>query len=152
MWFPTNWQTIPGSFPNQTALDAFAFGLLNLPATTFTSTSYPRFNGTRAIVTNVSASVSTPSMLPGTESSQAAVVVAVDLSDAVPYPKVVQQAIDVQALASSDLTPPTITLQVPGSGRPAGRQQAPATCLLLTWHIMLCVSMAAKARLGWWGG
>ena len=113
VWFPTDWQAIAGTFPNQTALDAFAFGLLNLPAATFAVATFPKFDTKTAVVSNFSASVTTPSMLPPDPSSSKAnvKVLDVDLSRAGPN-VVVQNVIDVRVLAQNDTTPPRITIEV----------------------------------------
>jgi hypothetical protein len=49
-WFPQNWKTIPGSFPDTTLLEDWVSMLLKLPSVALQSSQYPTLNLTNARV------------------------------------------------------------------------------------------------------
>ncbi|KAG2451339.1 hypothetical protein HYH02_003943 [Chlamydomonas schloesseri] len=132
VWFPSNWASQPGLFPNQTALDAFVFNLRNLPAATLSAPSaFPAFNASGVLVTSLSCTVTTPSLLDSSDladsgtagATTAVAVVNVDLSSAGADVAALtsSSAFNLSALAAADTTPPTIAVkgdtvaQVPAS-------------------------------------
>ncbi|KAG2430825.1 hypothetical protein HXX76_009800 [Chlamydomonas incerta] len=116
--------TLPGLFPNQTALDAFVFRLRHLPAAALSApAAFPAFNASNALVTDISCSVATPSLMDsallledGGAAAATAVVVAVvnvDLSGAGAEVAALAAAsgFNLSALAAADTTPPTISVE-----------------------------------------
>ncbi|PNW72097.1 hypothetical protein CHLRE_16g682550v5 [Chlamydomonas reinhardtii] len=122
VWFPSNWASQPGLFPNQTALDAFVFNLRHLPAAALSApTAFPAFNASSPLVSGLTSTVTTPSLLDSSDlansgSDAATTVVAVvnvDLSGAGAEVAALtaSSGFNLTALAAADITPPSISVK-----------------------------------------
>ncbi|PNH08675.1 hypothetical protein TSOC_004770, partial [Tetrabaena socialis] len=118
VWFPANWGSLVGTFPNQTSLDALVFNLRYLPRLALELASYPNFNATGATVSGLACTVSTPSLDAGEDSggdssgsspgaSAAPTIVQVTLA---PNTSTVTSTFDIAKLSASNKDPPTISI------------------------------------------
>ncbi|PNH08676.1 hypothetical protein TSOC_004773, partial [Tetrabaena socialis] len=118
VWFPANWGSLAGTFPNQTSLDALVFNLRYLPRLALELDSYPNFNATGATVSGLACTVSTPSLDSSEDSggdssgsspgaAAAPTIVQVTLAS---NTSTVTSTFDIAKLSASNKDPPIISI------------------------------------------